>query len=154
MLENENKKSENINEKEEIIIEDTKEVLQKEENNTPVEEEKKVIDEENKIETTKKTTKEDITKKTSFQEEKISVLNSLNAVIIDQAIIGGASFAGLYIFDGLLRLSAGHFVSDKVGMYLTIYAIFNVLYPIIMESSKLKNTLGRKLSNIKSIKIK
>lgn len=151
MLENENKKSENINEKEEIVVGDAEKVLQKEEENISVEEGK---EEENKIEATEETTKEDITKTTSLQEEKISVLDNLKAVIIDQAMIGIASFAGVYIFDGLLRLVAGRFVSDKVAMHLTIYAIFNVLYPIIMESSELKNTLGRKLSNIKSVKIK
>lgn len=85
--------------------------------------------------------------------KKPSFLDSLLATLIDQGIIGLVSFAGLFIFDAIIRATAGLYVNDKLGIFLIIYAIFNVLYPIIMESSKAGNTIGRTVSKIKSVKL-
>lgn len=124
-----------------------------ENDNKKIEEEKNDSSKENIEETLEETTQSEITVEKS-ETKKISFGRRLKATIIDQIVIGAISFIGMLLFDLILRLTGGLYVSDKLGIYLIIYVIVNLLYPAIIESSKFGNTIGNKLSNIKSVEIK
>lgn len=121
-----------------------------------LENDNKKIEEEKNEPTEEKV--EEVTKSESTIEksetEKLSFGRRLKATIIDQLVIGAIALIGMLLFDLILRLAGGLYVSDKLGIYLIAYAIINLLYPAIIESSKFGNTIGNKLSNIKSVEIK
>lgn len=124
-----------------------------ENDNKKIEEEKNDSSTENIEETVEEVTEAKITVEKS-ETEKLSFGRRLKATIIDQLVIGAIALIGMLLFDLILRLAGGLYVSDKLGIYLIAYAIVNLLYPAIIESSKFDNTIGKKLSNIKSVEIK
>lgn len=85
---------------------------------------------------------------------KVSFSDALISTIVDVLIAGAISVAGLYIFDIILRLAAGYYVSDKISAFAIIYIIVTILYTTIMESSRSANTIGKKAANLKVIKTK
>lgn len=88
---------------------------------------------------------------TPLIKEEVTFFDSIQASIIDQIVIGGASFIFLMIFNFIMKL-VNLRVVDKMGIYVIIYIIVNIIYSPIMEKTKMNNTVGRKVSNIKLIK--
>ena len=72
----------------------------------------------------------------------------LKATLIDTAVTALASLLGVYIFDLLLRLLCGYYVVDFKGVYIILFLIILVLYPIIMQHSKQGKTLGQKIGKV------
>lgn len=77
-------------------------------------------------------------------EKKKGILIRLIASMIDQTVAIGVSVGLLFLFDGILRLF-GLFVAQRQPIFFIIFVIVNVIYSPIMESTKVKATLGRKL---------
>lgn len=73
---------------------------------------------------------------------------TIKATLIDTAVTALASLLGVYIFDLLLRLICGYYVVDFEGVYIIIFLIILVLYPIIMHHSKQGKTLGQKIGKM------
>lgn len=71
----------------------------------------------------------------------------LKCSLIDAAITALGSLLCLYLFDLLLRIP-GYQVVDFKGIYIIIFLIMSVLYPVIMCNSKQGKTLGQKIGKI------
>lgn len=87
-------------------------------------------------------------------DDKVSFLNSLAAVFIDEAIVGVISFGVLYLVDLLMRSIAGYYIVEKAPMYLIIFVIITLFYTSIMENKKNGQTFGKKIMKLKTTKIK
>lgn len=115
----------------EAIDEENKEVL----------ENKEVVTEE-KIDEEKKGLLE------GFEDEKVEkrpgFLKRLLSGIIDQILSIAISLVLLVLFDAIIKL-IGFRVAERESMFLIMYIVTNVLYRPILEASKLKETIGRKL---------
>jgi hypothetical protein len=77
-------------------------------------------------------------------EEEPGFLKRFLSGIIDQILSIAISLLLLVIFDAIIKL-IGFQVSDRESMFLIMYIITNVLYRPILETTKLKETIGRKL---------
>ncbi|GEM_PF-1369710 len=73
---------------------------------------------------------------------KSGFMSKLGANLIDQGINLAISFVLLHLFN-IILLAFGYQVSDKAQVFLIIYAILNVLFTIILESTKLKKSIGK-----------
>lgn len=80
--------------------------------------------------------------------DKSFLKKSLKASLIDTAVVALTSLASLYLFDLILRLLCGYYVADLKGVYIIVFLIMLILYPIIMQNSKFKTTIGQKFSKI------
>lgn len=89
----------------------------------------------------------------SRKGEKPSFLQRFQSTLIDQIFVGALSLILLYIFDGIIGL-LGFRVSDKLGIYLIGYALLSIIYPPIIESTKFGNTIGKKASDIITVRMK
>ncbi len=69
------------------------------------------------------------------------------ASLTDTALTAVVSVLGVYIFDLLLRIF-GYYVVDFKGVYIILFLIILVLYPIIMHHSKQGKTLGQKIGKM------
>ncbi|WP_411679893.1 RDD family protein [Clostridium thailandense] len=69
------------------------------------------------------------------------------ASLIDTALTAVVSVFGVYIFDLILRIF-GYYVVDFKGVYIILFLIILVLYPIIMHHSKQGKTLGQKIGKM------
>ncbi|MEG1254600.1 RDD family protein [Clostridium sp.] len=78
------------------------------------------------------------------EKKKCRCGSRLGANIIDQAIGLAVSFVLLYVFNIIIRFF-GYRVADKVAVFLIIYVLFNVLYGIILEATKLRKTIGKSI---------
>ncbi len=125
----------NKNKEEKKQLEEVEEVEEdkKEESEVAVIEEKKIAVNENK------------------ESHKSFISNTLKANIIDTAISAVAALAGVYIFDFILRIIFGYYIVDYKGAYIILFLLVLILYPLIMEHTKYKRTLGQKLSKIEVI---
>lgn len=81
-----------------------------------------------------------VEKKSGF----LGFLKRLLSGIIDQILSIAISLVLLVIFDAIIKL-IGFQVSDRESMFLIMYIVTNVLYRPILETTKLKETIGRKL---------
>ncbi|NMM64219.1 hypothetical protein HBE96_16455 [Clostridium sp. P21] len=72
--------------------------------------------------------------------------NSLKATVIDTAVVGVVSIAGVGLLDLILRLVFGYYIVDYKGFCLIFLIVLLILYPLIMENTKLGKTLGQKLN--------
>ncbi|WML35556.1 hypothetical protein [Clostridium sp. OS1-26] len=139
-------------EEEEIINEEPKneEVVSEE----IVDKEDTVELEESKDEETNKDEKSESTalvsegSDTPSKERKSFLNSSLKVSLIDTAVTALTSLVGVYLFDVILRLIFGYYVADFKGVYIIIFLIILVLYPVIMQKSKCGKTLGQKFSKI------
>lgn len=75
-------------------------------------------------------------------------LRKFKATLIDTAISGLISLAGVYLFDFILRLLLGYYVADFKGVYIIIFFIILILYPTVMQNLKIGRTFGQKFSNV------
>lgn len=86
-------------------------------------------------------TEEDVKKK---NVNKPSFIHSLLSQLVDQVVIGVISTAVLYLFDLLLRLITGYYVSEKGSVLFIIYVLVNILYVSIIEASQ-GSTIGKNI---------
>jgi hypothetical protein len=129
---------ENINENE-----------QKEEVNTVVEDNNTAQDEAVIEEST-----EDIVVKEEKADEKPQKSDKANFFVrfvgnlMDQTVALALAIVLYFIFEKCLP-ALGYEVVDKVGIFLIMYIVSNVLCTSIIESTKLGTTFGKKLLRIK-----
>lgn len=77
------------------------------------------------------------------------MIKKLMAQILDEAAIMGISALGVVIFDLVIRLFGFKVVKSEFDLVLFIsFIIFNILYAPILESTKLKETFGKKIMNM------
>ncbi|WP_123053049.1 RDD family protein [Clostridium sp. JN-1] len=81
-------------------------------------------------------------KKSSFS------LKILTATVVDTIVIAVISAIAVLLFNALLRLFTGYYVVDYEGVYMITFFIVMILYPVLMQTSKYKKTLGQKFSKI------
>ncbi len=123
------KEENNINEKEDTILNDTK---AKEETNNE----------------TKELLMGEMNENNSNEEEKPSLLKKIFASVIDQLVTISISGIALIIFDFIIGFM-GYKVSMPIGILIIFYFIVNALYMPLMEKTKLRKSIGRKVINIK-----
>ncbi len=123
------KEENNINEKEDTILNDTK---AKEETNNE----------------TKELLMGETNENNSNEEEKPSLLKKIFASVIDQLVTISISGIALIIFDFIIGFM-GYKVSMPIGILIIFYFIVNALYIPLMEKTKLRKSIGRKIINIK-----
>lgn len=85
------------------------------------------------------------------EKEKITFIDIFKANLIDIVSTGIISIAALYIFDILLRLTAGYYVKERIQMLFIFYLISSLLYTSIMEN-KSADTIGKRVSRIRITK--
>lgn len=85
---------------------------------------------------------------TAIKEKKSFLNGTFKVSLIDTAVTAVTSLAGIYLFDLILRLVFGYYVVDFKGVYIIIFLIILVLYPVIMQKTKYGKTLGQKFSKI------
>lgn len=73
-----------------------------------------------------------------------SFIKRLLSNIIDQIVCAGSSIILLYCVSIILPIFNYRLVT-KLPMLIIIYIVVNILYSAILESTKLKNTLGKAL---------
>lgn len=78
---------------------------------------------------------------------RVSFINSLSAVILDEAIVGIVSVALLYITDAVLK-AAGYAITERPSMLFIIFVVVSVLYTSITEAVQNGKTLGKKFFKI------
>lgn len=64
--------------------------------------------------------------------------------VVDQCVVIICSLAALLIMDGVLRLM-GYYVDERIPVFFIIYILANIIYPTIMQGTKLRMTLGNRL---------
>lgn len=64
--------------------------------------------------------------------------------VVDQCAVIICSLAALLIMDGVLRLM-GYYVDERIPVFFIIYILANIIYPTIMQGTKLRMTLGNRL---------
>ena len=74
----------------------------------------------------------------------IKFLKRLLSSIMDQIIVVAMSLLAIVLFDLILKVF-GFYVAERQPIFLIIYVIVNILYYPICESTKLKNTIGKKV---------
>ncbi|WP_252234409.1 RDD family protein [Clostridium sp. ZS1] len=124
-----NKEENNINEKEDTILNDTK---AKEESNNE----------------TKELLMGETNENNSNEEENPSLLKKIFASVIDQLVTISISGIALIIFDFIIGFM-GYKVSMPIGILIIFYFIVNALYMPLMEKTKLRKSIGRRIINIK-----
>lgn len=85
-------------------------------------------------------------------EAKISMADTFGSSIVDILITAAISAAVLFIGDGILRATAGYYITEKPTMFMIIYIIVSLLYTSIMESRKNADTIGKRSVKIKLTK--
>ena len=80
-----------------------------------------------------------------------TLMRNLKVSFIDTAVSAVVSIAALYLFDLILRLIFGYYVSDMRGVFIILFIVILILYPVVMKSCKLKKTLGEKFAKTTSI---
>lgn len=77
-------------------------------------------------------------------KKNTSFLKRLLACILDQIMCVGSSIIIVFIISKLLPLF-GYRLVKELHMLIIVYLVFGTLYAPILESSKLKSTLGKVL---------
>lgn len=78
-------------------------------------------------------------------------LKRLEAVVIDQIFTGVVAYILLLVFDIAIRFGLGYYVDDMAKMYIIFFVACSIVYPLIIESTKLDNTIGRKFAGLKTV---
>lgn len=78
-------------------------------------------------------------------------LKRFEAVVIDQIFTGAVAYILLLVFDIAIRFGLGYYVENMVGMYLIFFIVCSIIYPLIIESTKLGSTIGRKFAGLKTV---
>lgn len=126
--------------------------IEKDENeNTEDKEEIEVNGEETDTDEEKDTDEKKIKKEKSFSS-RVPFLANIEALIIDQFICVILAIGLLYLFKFILS-ALGYYILDTTSMLLYIYVGVTILYPCIIEATKLGATVGRKVCDLKLIKL-
>lgn len=64
--------------------------------------------------------------------------------VIDQCVVVGSSLIAMLIMDGILRL-AGYYIADRIPVFFILYVVANIVYPTILQGTRLRSTLGNRL---------
>lgn len=80
-----------------------------------------------------------------------SFLKRFEAVVIDQIFTGVVAYILLLVFDIAIRFGLGYYVDDMAKMYVIFFVACSIIYPLIIESTKLGNTIGRKFAGLKTV---
>lgn len=124
--------------------------IEKDENeNTEVKEEAEALeidDSENKDADGKKTAKD------KSYNSRVPFFQNIEALIIDQFICVILAIGLLYLSKFILK-ALGYYILDTTSMLLYIYIAVTILYPCILEATKLGATVGRKVCDLKLIKL-
>lgn len=80
-----------------------------------------------------------------------SFLKRFEAVVIDQIFTGVVAYILLLVFDIAIRFGLGYYVDDMAKMYIIFFVACSIVYPLIIESTKLDNTIGRKFAGLKTV---
>lgn len=136
--------SENDNEK------DTNEIEQAEPENSDTE-----LVLENKEEAMEASNdKEALESLSGIHNDNPKFLESLLAGLVDTAVNAAVSVILVYLAELILKSTIGIYFPNKTAMILIFFAVISVLLPAIIETSKKGNTIGKKLSGLKTIRIK
>ncbi|MGG7056719.1 hypothetical protein ACQPUY_12620 [Clostridium nigeriense] len=111
--------------------------------------EKEVVEENKVIEAIdgvecKEVTTEKKNGKNKEDGKGIKFLKKVLAGIIDQIISIAISLLLLIVFDLILKV-IGLYIAEREPMFLIMYIIVNIFYTPICTSTKLKETIGRKI---------
>lgn len=80
-------------------------------------------------------------------QKSIPFFKNILANVLDQVIILAFSGVSMLLFDFIIRI-IGYMVVMPVQVLLTIYFIVNCLYGPIMQKTKLRKTIAKKILNI------
>jgi hypothetical protein len=139
--------SENDNEK------DTNEIEQAEPENSDTADKEQVL--ENKEGTIEASNdKEALESLSGIHNDNPKFLESLLADLVDTAVNAAVSVILVYLVEFILKNTIGIYFPNKTAMILIFFAVISVLLPAIIETSKKGNTIGKKLSGLKTIRIK
>lgn len=130
-------------------LEEEKARFEEEQKNKELEEKNKQVEHINEEVPNKTEPSED-----KSSEKKGTLMQNFKVSFIDTAVSAVVSIAALYLFDLLLRLIFGYYVSDMKGVFIILFIVILILYPVIMKSSKFKKTLGEKFAKTTSIERK
>lgn len=81
-------------------------------------------------------------------------LESLLAGLVDTAVNIAVSVILVYLSEFILKNTIGIYFPNKTAMVLIFFTVISVLLPAIIETSKKGNTIGKKLSGLKTIRTK
>ncbi|QAT40681.1 RDD family protein [Clostridium sp. JN-9] len=90
----------------------------------------------------------------SIHSGNLRFSESFLAGLVDTAVNIAVSVILFYLLNFILKHTIGIYFPDKSAMILIFFTVISVLLPAIMETSKKKNTIGKKLSGLKTIRIK
>lgn len=80
-------------------------------------------------------------------QKSIPFFKSILANVLDQVIVLAFSGIAMLLFDFIIRI-IGYMVVMPTQVLLTIYFIVNCLYGPIMQKTKLRKTIAKKILNI------
>lgn len=109
--------------------------------------EKEVVEENKVIEAIDGVECKEVTTENEKNKEDgkgIKFLKKVLAGIIDQIISIAISLLLLIVFDLILKV-IGLYIAEREPMFLIMYIIVNIFYTPICTSTKLKETIGRKI---------
>ncbi|KEI04045.1 hypothetical protein IRP63_04365 [Clostridium botulinum] len=104
------------------------------------------MSEENKTQIN--TEDEVITNEENNLESKMTFKDTFVSNLVDILVTLGLSIVALFIIDGILRVTAGYYVTEKVQMTAIIYLIISLIYTSVMQI-KSCDTIGMRVSKLK-----
>lgn len=72
------------------------------------------------------------------------IIKELLSGAIDQIIVLLVALATLVVFNLILKLF-GYYIAERQPMFLIIYVLINILYPIVCKRLKINVTIGKKV---------
>lgn len=88
--------------------------------------------------------KEQTKVKKESKTKKVGFINRVIQGVIDQILNILVALLILLAVDGILHLM-GLYIAQRISMFFIIYVITNILYEPILEKTKLKTTVGKRL---------
>lgn len=64
--------------------------------------------------------------------------------VIDQCVVVACSLITVLIIDGIVRLG-GYYIAERIPVFFMVYVLANIIYPTILQGTKLRATLGNRL---------
>lgn len=74
--------------------------------------------------------------------------------LVDTAVNVVVSVILVYLVEFILKNTIGLYFTNRIAMIFIFFVVISILLSPIIESSKKGNTIGKKLSGLKTIKIK
>ncbi len=78
------------------------------------------------------------------ENKKQGFFSKIMVEVANQCCIIISALILLAIFDGAFKIF-GYYIAERVPLFFLLYLIMNICYRPILESSKLKATVGNKL---------